>query len=503
MEQIDSLSEAAQSSNVSGALQQLMLSRGQNPDPRQQMQQTLAQRVSTPQQAQQIDQQRQSSLQAYQQSLMQPPMGNFTPTEQGLYSWLDNIGKTRSPFEATARGIAAGGEALRQREAAKAQGQMLASKVGYEDAKDQDNQGLRELNALRMGLGAGARNQGKFIQFKDDKGNLYIMNNATGERQVIQASQSPLWSKAYQLGFNKAVENRSEDPEGFATEFANRAIQNSPAASTAFSTIQEPQVPVPSSSEPSPASGDVPTLNFTPDIPQAQIKAMIDRIQDPIQKAEAQVAYDRKYGQRAVLPPKDLRAMGQQEELGKKEGAGLWQEGKDMEMLMGANTKLVSQLNMLENLYKAPNIPEGELAPQIQGLRSGLKSVGIDVAENVGLTDMVTAISTGLALSMKNADGRNLLPGAMSNYEDQLLQKMAPTLSLTQNGRLGMIAFMKEVAGSNMRLAQEATEMAKANRKAPNSLPTDWSARKERIMLEEMAKLKDRSRQIVQQYGAR
>lgn len=197
-------------------------------------------------------------------------------------------------------------------------------------------------------------------------------------------------------------------------------------------------------------------------------------------------------------PLKDVRTPAQQKGYGAEEGKGLFEERKAMSDLSGANAKLMGQLNTLENIYSNPNIPEGQLAEYQQMLRSGMKTLGVDVAPETGITDFAKAIGTSLALTQKNADGKNLLPGAMSNYEDQLLQKMAPTLSLTQEGRVALVQFMKQVAQSNMRIANEATQMASANK---DQLPPEWYKRKERIMLEEMAKLKAESDRIVKQYG--
>ena len=98
-----------------------------------------------------------------------------------------------------------------------------------------------------------------------------------------------------------------------------------------------------------------------------------------------------------------------------------------------------------------------------------------------------------MSLAQKNADGHNLLPGAMSNYEDQLLQKMAPTLTLTQEGRTALIKFMKEVASSNIRIAQEGSSLASQN---GDRLPASWYKRRERVMLEEMNRLKDLSSEL-------
>lgn len=204
-------------------------------------------------------------------------------------------------------------------------------------------------------------------------------------------------------------------------------------------------------------------------------------------------------GAQVPSPPlKDVRTPAQQKGYGSEEGKGLFEERKAMSDLAGANSKLMGQLNTLENIYANPNIPEGQLAEYQQSLRSGLKTLGVEVAPETGITDFAKAIGTSLALTQKNADGKNLLPGAMSNYEDQLLQKMAPTLSLTQEGRVALVQFMKQVAQSNLRIANEATQLAAGNK---DMLPSSWYQRKERVMLEEMAKLKAESDRIVAQYG--
>jgi len=501
------LAGAAQQPNVSGALQQLLLSR-----------------VHTPDQANTMDQARQSGLEQYQAALRGDPAGTFTPNDQSMGAWVEALGNGQRGFNAVASGIGAGAKFQAAKEAAMASGNVTAAKVGYDDAKDQDNMQERELNALKTGMGS--RSQGKIIHFNDDKGNLYLLNNITGEQKVIPASQSPLWTKTYTLAFDQAVKTRNEDPEAYATELANRAVQNSPEAVAPSSIPEQPTRPIQGGSPPGdpelPAvfnmpgarwngstlpqknvAGDIPMDNATrlsdlnaaisdPKTPQNQVPQLMkerDQLASPASKP------------RTVLTPVDNRVNNQESAYGTEEGKGLFEEKVKMQDLFGANTKLKSQLNMLRHIYQNPDIPEGELGPMMQSMRSSLKSLGVDVDPSVGAADMATAIGTGLALGMKNADGKNLLPGAMSNYEDQLLQKMAPTLGMTQQGRLGMIDFMNAVADSNLRLAIEANKMSKNNTKNKDMLPAEWSARKERILLEEMARLKDRSREIMKQYG--
>lgn len=215
------LAQAAQQRDVPGALQQLLLSR-----------------IHTPEQMQQLDQRRASALGAYQDALRAPAQGNYTPLEQALYTWIGNLPGPGAVY----RGIAAGGAQMAANEAARVKGDMLAEKVGYEDAKDQAKLDMSELAAIK-GLAAG-KNSGKFIQFKDDKGNLYVMNNATGEKQVIPASGAPLWQKAYLASYNKATEENQPDPEGYAVSSANRATGSSPAGFASSDTRQPPTAPV-------------------------------------------------------------------------------------------------------------------------------------------------------------------------------------------------------------------------------------------------------------------
>lgn len=202
----------------------------------------------------------------------------------------------------------------------------------------------------------------------------------------------------------------------------------------------------------------------------------------------------------AAPPFKDVREVEQGKSYGKEEGQELFKERKALDTLYSSNSRLMGQLNMLENIYNNPNIPEGELAGQVAAFRSGMKSLGVEVSDKAGLTDLAKAVSTGLALTQRTADGGNLLPGAMSNYEDQLLQKMAPTLNLTSQGRLALIQVMKQMAQSNLRYAEEGTKLAADNK---DRLPSSWYQRKERVMLEEMAKMKLMSDKLVKQYGGK
>ena len=156
----DTLLEAVQQPNVSGALQQLMMAKGASaPQPnsaaalQQVMMQRMLGRQNTPEQSQQLQENRASALQRYQEALMQPSMGPMTATEVGAYNWIGNMGKM-SPFAALTSGVAAGGQALMDSFAGERNGNVAAARVGYDDAAQLDVLDSRELPYLKAGATA-------------------------------------------------------------------------------------------------------------------------------------------------------------------------------------------------------------------------------------------------------------------------------------------------------------------------------------------------------------
>ncbi len=196
-------------------------------------------------------------------------------------------------------------------------------------------------------------------------------------------------------------------------------------------------------------------------------------------------------------PLRDKRAEQYKSAYGGEEGKALFKERESLNILYATNAGMVNQLNMLENLYSNPNLPEGELGPILQRIRSGMQSVGIDVGDTTGPAGLANAIAQKMVLAQRTSDGTNLLPGAISNFEVQLLQSMGPTLSLTNEGRQALVRFMKEMAATNQRIAQEGTQFASQNN---DMLTPGWYRRKERVMLEEMARLKMLSNQVMGQF---
>ena len=162
-----SLVEASQQPNVSGALQQLLLSQSQgNPSQQQayqqamanqqRMQQLLLARQNSPEASQQIQQDRKSGLQQYQEALHANPSGNFTPNDQSMASWVANLANGQRGFNAVAGGIAAGAGLTKDNEASLFKNNVTAAKAGYDDAVGQDMLDSRELGTLRTSIGSSA-----------------------------------------------------------------------------------------------------------------------------------------------------------------------------------------------------------------------------------------------------------------------------------------------------------------------------------------------------------
>lgn len=156
----DTLLEAVQEPNVSGALQQLLMAKGaanpqaSNPAALQQvMMQRMLGRQNTPEQSAQLQENRASALKQYQEALMQPSSGPMTATEVGAYNWIGNMGKM-SPFAALTSGVAAGGQALMDGFAGERAGNVAAARAGYDDAVQLDVLDSRELPYLKAGATA-------------------------------------------------------------------------------------------------------------------------------------------------------------------------------------------------------------------------------------------------------------------------------------------------------------------------------------------------------------
>lgn len=448
---------------------------------------------------------RERAYQDYDQ-IMSQPLPDPGPVNRTVEGYLTHYGDNPNrPFSALTRALGEEGGQARLLQMQNMERQRQAAEFRMKRASDD----LREddqFSKLFMGGGRGSLGKGPtpeqlrtvYSSARNEAAQVakdYTFPTAEARVQWIESQA------------NGAVKNYLEN---WATPpLGPRGTQGPESTDGSTSTTEVPRGITPvkktsASQGPSivlPGTGSNPSLNFQ----NMTVPQLIKEIQglspgpdkDSIIRGLQSMGINLPTASPQAGPLVDQRMKAQDKSYGSKEGEGLFKEREALSQLHGANSKIVSQLNLLEELYKNPNLPQGEMADKLQSIRSGLKSLGIQVDPNVGPADLARAISTGMSLAQKNADGHNLLPGAMSNYEDQLLQKMAPTLTLTQEGRTALIKFMKEVASSNIRIAQEGSTLASQN---GDRLPASWYKRRERVMLEEMNRLKDLSSELQSQF---
>jgi len=399
----------------------------------------------------------------------------------------------------------------------------------------------KDQNASLLRAMVGGKAAQPTIKVVDGKLIAAKYNPATGsyDTEVLTGSQDQIKARLYQNFYNKAVENELPNPEEYAQNQTEKTLSQFGGTTVKGTTNQIPGISsapgtgqLPSLSEGmfpeqgagiGPKTGEAGTVDITEslvDLLSPEDQTIASRLVQRINANPATAQNDTrtlqkllaKYDERSkaapraapravpdatemsyIDKPKKAMEMGTAEETGK----ALGKEHENLNAAAQASGGMVNQLDLLEKLYSQPNMPEGELAGSIQQLRSGLKSLGVDVGDEVGATDLARALATKFALHIRTGEGTNLMPGQMSNYEDQLLQKMAPTLSLTQEGRLALVQYMKETAKSNMRVAHEANQMADSNR---GILPSDWRTRRERVMKEEMARLTRLNKEIMSRF---
>lgn len=168
----------------------------------------------------------------------------------------------------------------------------------------------------------------------------------------------------------------------------------------------------------------------------------------------------------STLPKLDVQKQEEKKGYGHKAGEQMAVLSSDIQKTGAAAQSLSGDLNMMQSMYQkyGDQIPEGEQANLVASMKSSLKTFGVEV-EGVGATDVLKALGTKQALKARTADGENLLPGAISNYEDQLLQKMSPTLTMSKEGRLLMIQVMQAQLAMRTKLAEAARGYISKNKR--------------------------------------
>jgi len=102
-------------------------------------------------------------------------------------------------------------------------------------------QSAAQQSAVARALG---QQQGKWIQYKDDAGNTYTMNNVTGEKHVVPATRTKVWNDLLAAGLRKAIAEDEPDKQAAALSYATSMFRMLPGSVTTDDTIQRDTVPI-------------------------------------------------------------------------------------------------------------------------------------------------------------------------------------------------------------------------------------------------------------------
>lgn len=360
-------------------------------------------------------------------------------------------------------------------------------------------------NALVKAMYGGNKGMNPTIKVVDGK--LIKYDPTTDTTEVLSGSQDQVKSRMFSTFYKARV--AQEDPN--ATENAQADVDRT-LAQFGGTTVTGKSNNIPGvssvSEQPSSAGADN-SISVAPSLAEMlsptdrdAAARLVTRINANPQAAKNDLATLQKlilkYDERVQKPPSntlpsaapmtyiDKPKRKMEEATGEVAGKALGEELGDLNNAASSSSQMIGQLDLLKRLYQTPNMPEGKFAAELQGVRSGLKSLGIDVGDEVSAADLASSIAGKMALLTRTAEGKNLMPGAMSDFEQKILRGLVPGLEGTAEGRAALIDVMQNMARSRMRFAEEANKLAESNR---GILPSEWNTRKQRIMKEEMARL--------------
>ena len=125
-------------------------------------------------------------------------------------------------------------------------------------------------------------------------------------------------------------------------------------------------------------------------------------------------------------------------------------------------TKMNQNLDMLDELYKDPNVTSGGLAENITGLKGIAASLNIDI-KGKGAEDAIRSITNRFALELRNPSGGAGMPGAMSDSDRNFLASIPPSLANTKEGRALIAMTMRAVNNRDIQVAQLAQKFQEQN----------------------------------------
>jgi hypothetical protein len=136
---------------------------------------------------------------------------------------------------------------------------------------------------------------------------------------------------------------------------------------------------------------------------------------------------------------------------------------------------LRGDLSLMQQLALDPNVASGKLAEDISGLKSLGESFGVKLS-GLPAEEGIKAIATKMALAAKNSGGTNMMPGAVSNYEQGLLKSMVPQLAQSREGRQLLIQVLDAKAQRDQTIAEMAANYEDKHGKLDNGFEREVRA---------------------------
>lgn len=126
--------------------------------------------------------------------------------------------------------------------------------------------------------------------------------------------------------------------------------------------------------------------------------------------------------------------------------------------------ELHSKLDLVQNLFSNPAVASGALAETVSDLKGVADSFGIQTTGKSS-EDVIRAVTNEMAMRIKNAGGTNMMPGAMSDFEQKLLRSMVPNLAQSREGRALMVEVMRAKVLQDMKISELAANYEEQNGK--------------------------------------